>query len=164
MRTRDGTHTRAGPGRRLSSRCRGCHCTRCGSRTGGACCSSVVVARPAERSRVIPFPALIAHPASMVGFNVSPSVTATVLSPRLRHGSRKTTATGLPRSSLHGTAFWSSPAWAEVAARSDARATRKDFAYGARGYGIGLIVRLNNAWLSVWGGERAPTEWPFPDG
>jgi hypothetical protein len=29
-----------------------------------------------------PFPAVIAHPASMAGFNVSPSVTATVFSPR----------------------------------------------------------------------------------
>lgn len=29
-----------------------------------------------------PFPAVIAHPASMAGFNVSPSVTAAVFSPR----------------------------------------------------------------------------------
>ncbi|MET3624315.1 hypothetical protein ABIC49_005974 [Burkholderia ambifaria] len=33
-------------------------------------------------ARVIPFPALIAHSASMAGFNVSPSATAAVCFPR----------------------------------------------------------------------------------
>lgn len=41
--SRDGVHARAEPGRRLSSQRCGCCRARCGSRTGGACRTSVVV-------------------------------------------------------------------------------------------------------------------------
>ncbi len=58
-----------------------CH-ARCGSRAGGACRASVVVARAVRWAGVIPFSAVIAHSASMAGFHVSSSATAAVCFPR----------------------------------------------------------------------------------
>ncbi len=124
--SRDGVHARAEPGRRLSSRRRGCCHARCGLRAGGACRASVVVARAVRWAGVIPFSAAIAHPASMTGFNVSPSVTATVCSPRSEALLSESDCCRIAAilSGRHHT-FGVPPHGPGVGAKSGARATRK---------------------------------------
>jgi len=132
--------------------------------TRAAACEPV--ARAVGWAGVIPFSAAIAHPASMAGFNVSPSVTATVCSRALRRCSRKATAAGLPRSSLGGTTHLGCPAWAGGRCeerRARGQQERQDFARGVRGQGSRLdrAARIGNAQLFVWVTNRRDQTAPF---
>jgi hypothetical protein len=108
-----------------------------GSRTGGACRASVVVARTVECAGVIPFAAVIAHPASMAGFNVSPSARASVCSPRSEARLSESDCYRIAAILSGRHHAFGEPPHGPRKLRSVAlgQRERQDFAYGVRGAG-----------------------------